>query len=71
VVHSDSIDRAVVWKQSRWAKTGPAGDDAAYLNCPMTRDQYERFIDALLAAPKTQFKDWEHVPYFEVACRSR
>jgi methylenetetrahydrofolate--tRNA-(uracil-5-)-methyltransferase len=65
VVHSDSIDRAVVWKQSRWAKTGPAGDDAAYLNCPMTRDQYERFIDALLAAPKTQFKDWEHVPYFE------
>jgi len=65
VVHSGSIDRAVVWKQSRWAKTGPGGDDAAYLNCPMTRDEYERFIDALLAAPKTEFKDWEHVPYFE------
>jgi methylenetetrahydrofolate--tRNA-(uracil-5-)-methyltransferase len=65
VVHSDSINRAVVWKQSRWDKTGPAGDNAAYLNCPMTRDQYERFIDALLAAPKTEFKDWEHVPYFE------
>ncbi|HEY5106936.1 MAG TPA: methylenetetrahydrofolate--tRNA-(uracil(54)-C(5))-methyltransferase (FADH(2)-oxidizing) TrmFO [Caulobacteraceae bacterium] len=65
IVHLDSIDMEVAWKQSRYDKGGPAGDAAAYINCSMSRDDYERFIDALLAAPKTEFKDWEHVPYFE------
>jgi methylenetetrahydrofolate--tRNA-(uracil-5-)-methyltransferase len=65
IVHADSIDMARAWRQSRYDKPGPAGDEAAYINCPMTRDQYEGFIDALLAAPKAEFKEWEHVPYFD------
>ena len=55
----------VAWRQSRYDKEGPGGDAAAYINCPMDRDQYEAFIDALLAGPKTEFKDWEQVPYFD------
>ena len=55
----------VAWRQSRYDKEGPGGDAAAYINCPMTRDQYEAFIDALKAGPKTEFKDWEQVPYFD------
>ena len=65
IVHADSIDMSVAWKQSRYDKEGPGGEAAAYINCPLTRDQYERFIDALLAGPKTEFKNWEHVPYFD------
>ena len=65
IVHFDSIDMSVAWKQSRYDKEGPGGEAAAYVNCPMNRDQYDAFIDALLAGPKTEFKDWEHVPYFD------
>ena len=62
VIHFDSINTDVAWFQSRWDKGG-AKD---YLNCPMDRDQYEAFIDALLAAEKTVFKDWEaNTPYFD------
>ena len=55
----------VAWRQSRYDKEGPGGDAAAYINCPMDQAQYEAFIDALLAGPKSEFKDWEHVPYFD------
>jgi len=65
IVHFDSIDMDVAWRQSRYDKVGPGGDAAAYINCPMDQGQYEAFIDALLAAPKAEFKDWEHVPYFD------
>jgi methylenetetrahydrofolate--tRNA-(uracil-5-)-methyltransferase len=65
IVHMDSIDMGVAWKQSRYDKVGPGGDAAAYINCPMNREQYEAFIDALLNGPKAEFKDWEHVPYFD------
>jgi len=65
IVNFDSIDMDVAWRQSRYDKEGPGGDAAAYINCPMTKEQYEAFIDALLAAPKSEFKDWEHVPYFD------
>jgi methylenetetrahydrofolate--tRNA-(uracil-5-)-methyltransferase len=65
IVHMDSIDMGVAWKQSRYDKVGPGGDAAAYINCPMNREQYEAFIDALLDGPKAEFKDWEHVPYFD------
>ncbi|HKP78361.1 MAG TPA: methylenetetrahydrofolate--tRNA-(uracil(54)-C(5))-methyltransferase (FADH(2)-oxidizing) TrmFO, partial [Phenylobacterium sp.] len=49
IVNLDSIDMDVAWRQSRYDKEGPGGDAAAYINCPMTKDQYEAFIDALLA----------------------
>ena len=56
IVHADSIDFDIAWRQSRYDKEGPGGDAAAYVNCPMTKDQYEAFIDALLAGPKAEFK---------------
>ncbi len=66
IVMRESIDMDVAWMQSRYDKPGPAGTGADYINCPMNRDQYEAFIDELLAAPKTEFKDWEKTtPYFE------
>ncbi|MFT4091644.1 MAG: methylenetetrahydrofolate--tRNA-(uracil(54)-C(5))-methyltransferase (FADH(2)-oxidizing) TrmFO [Asticcacaulis sp.] len=65
IVHFDSINMDIAWKQSRYDKEGPSGETAAYINCPMTKDQYEAFIDALLDGPKAEFKEWENVPYFD------
>ena len=66
IVHADSIDFDIAWKQSRYDKEGPGGDKAAYVNCPMDEAQYTAFIAALNAGAKTEFKDWEKdTPYFE------
>lgn len=66
IVHADSINFDTAWKQSRYDKEGPGGDKAAYVNCPMDKDQYEAFIAALNAGAKTEFKEWEkNTPYFE------
>ncbi len=65
ILHADSIDFDVAWRQSRYDKEGPGGDKAAYVNCPMDKAQYEAFIDALLDGPKADFKEWENVPYFD------
>jgi methylenetetrahydrofolate--tRNA-(uracil-5-)-methyltransferase len=65
IVHAETIDMSVAWKQSRYDKPGPGGDTAAYINCPMNRTQYEVFLEAVLAGPKAEFKEWEGVPYFD------
>src|SRR5271167_3103665 len=65
IVLRHSIDMDVAWMQSRYDKAGPSGSAGAYVNCPMTRDQYEAFIDALLAAEKTEFREFEGTPYFD------
>jgi methylenetetrahydrofolate--tRNA-(uracil-5-)-methyltransferase len=66
IVHRDSIDMDVAWFQSRYDKAGPAGSGADYINCPMTRAQYEDFVAALLAGDKVPFHDWEaSTPYFD------
>jgi methylenetetrahydrofolate--tRNA-(uracil-5-)-methyltransferase len=66
VVHRESINFDVAWFQSRYGKAGPGGDDAAYINCPMDPEQYYAFVRALVAAEKTEFKDWEKdTPYFD------
>ncbi|MBI3433712.1 MAG: methylenetetrahydrofolate--tRNA-(uracil(54)-C(5))-methyltransferase (FADH(2)-oxidizing) TrmFO, partial [Proteobacteria bacterium] len=66
IVHRDSIDFSRAWFQSRYDKSGPGGGNADYINCPLDRDQYERFVDALLAADKTSFHSFEaDTPYFE------
>jgi methylenetetrahydrofolate--tRNA-(uracil-5-)-methyltransferase len=65
IVHRDSIDLGVAWFQSRYDKPGPAGSGADYVNCPLTREDYETFIDALLAGEKTAFHDFETTPYFD------
>jgi methylenetetrahydrofolate--tRNA-(uracil-5-)-methyltransferase len=55
----------VAWRQSRYDKVGPTGTGADYINCPLTRAQYEAFVDALLAGDKVAFHDWEATPYFD------
>ena len=65
IVHRHSINMDVAWMQSRYDKEGPGGDAGAYVNCPMSRDQYEAFIDALLGAEKTEFREFEGTPYFD------
>ena len=65
IVHTESIDLSVAWYQSRYDKVGPGGTGKDYLNCPLTREQYEAFIQALLEGEKTSFKEWEKTPYFD------
>src|SRR6202521_4510842 len=66
IVHRDSIDMSMAWFQSRYDKTGPGGTGADYINCPMTKEQYDGFVDPLIAGEKTDFKDWEtNTPYFD------
>jgi methylenetetrahydrofolate--tRNA-(uracil-5-)-methyltransferase len=65
IIHADSIDRDIVWAQSRYDKPGPAGTGADYLNCPMTEQEYNDFVDALLTGEKHIFHEWENVPYFD------
>ena len=64
IVHKDSIDFDKAWYQSRYDKVGPGGNGLDYINCPLDRDQYEAFVDALLGGEKTSFKEWEGTPYF-------
>ena len=65
IVHADTIDMSVAWRQSRYDKGETEDDRTAYINCPMTRDQYEAFIDALLTADKTTFHEGETAGYFD------
>jgi methylenetetrahydrofolate--tRNA-(uracil-5-)-methyltransferase len=66
IVHRDSIDMSAAWFQSRYDKEGPGGSGADYINCPLTREQYDAFIDALLTGDKVSFHDWEAAtPYFD------
>jgi methylenetetrahydrofolate--tRNA-(uracil-5-)-methyltransferase len=66
IIHRHSIDMSIAWLQSRYDKEGPGGTGADYINCPMTREQYHAFVDALLAGDKVAFHDWEAAtPYFD------
>ncbi|MEM0909219.1 MAG: methylenetetrahydrofolate--tRNA-(uracil(54)-C(5))-methyltransferase (FADH(2)-oxidizing) TrmFO, partial [Pseudomonadota bacterium] len=65
IIYRESVDMDVAWFQSRYDKPGPGGTGADYLNCPMDQDQYEAFIDALLAADRVPFKGFEDTPYFD------
>jgi methylenetetrahydrofolate--tRNA-(uracil-5-)-methyltransferase len=66
IVHRDSIDMSVAWFQSRYDKLGPGGTGADYINCPLTKEQYDAFVGALIAGEKTEFKEWEtNTPYFD------
>jgi methylenetetrahydrofolate--tRNA-(uracil-5-)-methyltransferase len=65
IVHRDSIDTDKAWFQSRYDKAGPGGTGADYINCPMSRDVYEGFVDALLAAETSEFREFEGTPYFD------
>ena len=61
IVHRDSIDMDVAWMAARWDKGGKD-----YINCPLTKEQYEAFVQALRDGDKSEFKEWEKdTPYFE------
>src|SRR3954469_17764264 len=61
IVHRDSIDMDVAWMAARWDKGGKD-----YVNCPMDKEQYAAFVQALVEGEKMAFKDWEKdTPYFE------
>ena len=65
IVYTESIDMSVAWEQSRYDKGETEEERTAYINCPMTKDQYEAFIDALIAADKTEFHEGETAKYFD------
>ncbi|MFY0619483.1 methylenetetrahydrofolate--tRNA-(uracil(54)-C(5))-methyltransferase (FADH(2)-oxidizing) TrmFO [Shimia sp.] len=65
IIYADSIDMDIAWLQSRYDKGDTEEERKAYLNCPMTKDEYEAFIDALLAADKTEFHEGETAGYFD------
>ena len=65
IIHADSIDMSKAWMQSRYDKGETEEERTAYLNCPMDKPTYEAFIDALLAAEKTAFKEGETAGYFD------
>ncbi|MBI1262508.1 MAG: methylenetetrahydrofolate--tRNA-(uracil(54)-C(5))-methyltransferase (FADH(2)-oxidizing) TrmFO [Rhizobiales bacterium] len=71
IIHRDSIDMSVCWYQSRYDKVGTGGEGEGgsgkdYINCPLSREQYEVFIRELIEGEKTDFKEWEkNTPYFE------
>jgi methylenetetrahydrofolate--tRNA-(uracil-5-)-methyltransferase len=60
IVEADSIDMSRVYMAARYDK-----GSADYINCPMTRDEYDHFYDALLAAQSVEERDWERLNYFE------
>ncbi|MCE6961621.1 methylenetetrahydrofolate--tRNA-(uracil(54)-C(5))-methyltransferase (FADH(2)-oxidizing) TrmFO [Cereibacter sphaeroides] len=65
IVYAETIDMSVAWLQSRYDKGETEEERTAYINCPMNREQYEAFIDALLAADKTEFHEGETAGYFD------
>ena len=72
IVHAETIDMSICWRQSRYDKGETEEERTAYINCPLTRDEYEDFIDALLAADRAAFHPGETgaapddaTPYFD------
>jgi methylenetetrahydrofolate--tRNA-(uracil-5-)-methyltransferase len=60
IVDAESIDMERVYMAARWDKGG-----ADYINCPMDREEFDRFLDALLSAEAAEAKEWEKLDYFE------
>ena len=66
IVSGDTLDQNVTFRASRYGKeTMPNADEGAYFNCPMNREQYETFIDALTAADQASVKEFDKIDYFE------
>ena len=66
IIHRDSIDMDVAWMAARWDRGSSEGDGKDYINCPLDKEQYDAFIQALVDGEKMPFHDWEKdTPYFE------
>ena len=63
VISEESIDRSIVFSASRWGKG--EGEEGDYLNCPMTKEEYDAFVEALKTGEEHAGHDWENVPYIE------
>ena len=61
IIYKDTIDMSIAWKQSRYDK----GDGDDYINCPLSKEQYHKFIENVKKAPKMDFKNFEDTPFFE------
>jgi methylenetetrahydrofolate--tRNA-(uracil-5-)-methyltransferase len=65
IVYAETVDMSVAWMQSRYDKGETLAEQTAYMNCPMTKEEYNGFIDALMAADKTEFHEGETAGYFD------
>lgn len=65
IIHFDTINMDVCWFQSRYDKVGPGGNGKDYINCPMDKEQYLAFVDALISGDIAGSKEWEGTPYFD------
>ena len=65
IVYRDSINMDICWYQSRYDKVGPGGTGKDYINCPLDKEQYEHFVQALIDGEKIEFHEFENVPYFD------
>ena len=65
IVHTETIDMSIAWRQSRYDKGATEAERTAYVNCPLAKSDYEDFIDALLAAEKAEFREGETAGYFD------
>ena len=66
IIHRDSVDMDICWMAARWDRGSAEGGGKDYINCPMTKEQYDAFVADLNAGEKTEFKEWEKdTPYFE------
>ena len=65
IIYFDSINMSKAWMQSRYDKGETEEERTAYLNCPMSKEQYYKFIDGLLTADKTEFREGETATYFD------
>ncbi len=67
IVAHESIDESLVFRGSRYGKEtmDGAGEEGAYVNCPMSREQYDAFLDALISADQYHGHEFDEVPYFE------
>ncbi|HMI55426.1 MAG TPA: methylenetetrahydrofolate--tRNA-(uracil(54)-C(5))-methyltransferase (FADH(2)-oxidizing) TrmFO [Gemmatimonadaceae bacterium] len=67
IIARESIDDAIVFRASRYGKETmeSASEDGAYLNCPMSREQYDAFLDALISADQYHGHEFDEAPYFE------
>ena len=67
IVAYESVDHDIVFRASRYGKETMEGasEEGAYLNCPMSREEYEAFLDALIAGDQYKTHEFDQVPYFE------
>ncbi len=65
IVHAETIDMGIAWRQSRYDRGSDPGGGGDYINCPLDADQYAAFVSALREGETISFREWEGTPYFE------